>query len=220
MNNSKLLIFTLLAACTARRESPAGDSVSLADSAASRAAVSAMSPAASPTAFPPVGVAVRDTASAWCAAFPRDSTAPPLAAGHPIAIVGAMPTGAPALIARVARQRTAECHAEFAQPRWSDYVAYDLVLNDSLPPGAEVSGVALAVASAAPWTRDPDGRTRADLDGDGSREEARRCAADEGEHFTIWSPTPNGTRARRAHEYYDWGALVDPTCAPGDDGRD
>ena len=31
----------------------------------------------------------------------------------------------------------------------------------------------------------------ADLDGDGRLEEARRCTADEGEHFTVWSARPN-----------------------------
>jgi hypothetical protein len=59
---------------------------------------------------------------------------------------------------------------------------------------------------------------RADLDGDGILEEVRRCTADEGEHFTVWSARSEGGRVRRWHEYYDWGGLADPTCRPGEDG--
>jgi hypothetical protein len=32
------------------------------------------------------------------------------------------------------------------------------------------------------------------------------------EHFSIWSRDSTGTRRRRAHEYFDWGVIVDPTC--------
>jgi hypothetical protein len=74
------------------------------------------------------------------------------------------------------------------------------------------------VARDATWTPAADGRLRADLDADGVPEEAHRCAADEGEHFTVWSVHPDGRRERRWHEYFDWGAFTDPTCAPGDDG--
>jgi len=177
-------------------------------------------PAAGATTFPRVGLAVRDSAQAWCATFPSDSSAPAVVAGQKVAIVFGMPTGLPALRGRIVAARKAPCHAEFAQPRWFDYTAYDLALDESLAAGADVNDVALAVASVAGWSRGPDGRTRADLDGDGTPEEARRCAADEGEHFTIWSVARDGARVRRAHEYYDWGALVDPTCKPGENGRD
>lgn len=177
-------------------------------------------PTAGAATFPRVGIAVRDTALAWCAAFPSDSSAPAIVAGQKVAIVFGKPTGLPALRARIVAAREAPCHAEFAQPRWFDYTAYDLALDDAPAAGAEVDNVALAVASVAAWSRGPDGTSRADLDGDGTPEEARRCAADEGEHFTIWSIARDGARLRRAHEYYDWGALVDPTCKPGENGLD
>ena len=72
----------------------------------------------------------------------------------------------------------------------------------------------------------PDVRTlphallAADLDGDGAAEELRRCAAGEGEHFTLWRrDRRTGERRRVAHEYFDWGVLVEPSCAAGEDGR-
>lgn len=79
--------------------------------------------------------------------------------------------------------------------------------------------IALAVASAVRWERDQAGVVHADLDNDGAREEARRCLKGEGEHLTIWSPGPGGARVRRWHEYFDWGAFVDPTCQPGEDSE-
>jgi hypothetical protein len=81
-----------------------------------------------------------------------------------------------------------------------------------------VSTVALAVAGDTRWTLEK-GTVQSDLDEDGIPEQVRRCAADEGEHFTIWSVPQQGQAARRAHEYFDWGANVDATCAGGDDGR-
>jgi hypothetical protein len=85
--------------------------------------------------------------------------------------------------------------------------------------GGIVADVALAVSGDARWDALDNGVVQADLDGDGILEHARRCAADEGEHFTIWSVRPQGPSERRAHEYFDWGANVDPTCRPGEDGR-
>jgi len=32
------------------------------------------------------------------------------------------------------------------------------------------------------------------------------------EHFSIWSRDSTGTWRRRAHEYFDWGVILDPTC--------
>ena len=61
---------------------------------------------------------------------------------------------------------------------------------------------------------------RADLDRDGRLEEARRCTADEGEHFTLWSQASNGRWVRRIHEYYDWGGQTEPTCRPGEAGEE
>jgi hypothetical protein len=73
----------------------------------------------------------------------------------------------------------------------------------------------LIVASDAGWSRGGNGLPRADLDRDGAVEEVRRCTADEGEHFTVWSGS-----TRRWHEYYDWGGFTDPTCRPGENGLD
>ncbi len=167
-------------------------------------------------AFPIVGIAVRDTSSAWCAGFPPDSMARQPAAGDTVAIVFGAVESPPALYARIGARRSAQCHAEFPQPRWDGYSAYDLTLIQPVPDG-DVSSVALAVVSASRWTR-KDGRVVADLDGD-VPEEAHRCAADEGEHFTIWNVVPGQAPIRRAHEYYDWGAQVERTCKPGDDGQ-
>ena len=36
--------------------------------------------------------------------------------------------------------------------------------------------------------------------------------------LVVWLHGPGGNE-RRAHEYFDWGATVDATCAPGDDER-
>lgn len=211
-------IGVLLAGAACR---PAGDDAPARSAAAD--SMAAPSGAAVPRSFPAVGLAVMDSARAWCAAFPRDSAAPPVAAGQQVTIVFPGAGEAPALRAAVGASRSAPCPAAFPQPRWTDYAAYDLTMVDSLRSGAgAASGVALAVASAARWVRDADGTVRADLDGDGAPEEARRCAADEGEHFTLWSrePRSGGGWRRRAHEYYDWGAMVEPTCRAGEDGRD
>jgi hypothetical protein len=162
--------------------------------------------------LPPVGVAVMDSAAVWCAEFPP--TVPQLEAGRRVTIVLVAPAGVPGLGATIVRRREAACTTAFGQPRWDDYVAYDLALIDSLRPPAEHAPTAtLVVASESHWTRGLGGVVRTDLDGDGVEEEARVCRADEGEHFSLWSPRPGGGREQRAHEYFDWGALVEPTCA-------
>lgn len=170
------------------------------------------------TAFPRIGLAVSDTARAWCAEFVSDSTHPAIEPGRTVTIVVGT-AAVPTLGARVRAPRVHQCPAEFAQPRWIDYAAYDLELADSPPRDVQLPIVALVVASGAPWTRGADSLFRADLDGDGVPEELRRCTADEGEHFTVWSRGSGGARVRRWHEYYDWGAFTDPTCAPGEDGQ-
>jgi hypothetical protein len=137
--------------------------------------------------------------------------------GRHVTIVFAGTAAVPSGGARVGAPHLGECPAAFPQPRWIEYVAYRLELIDSLPPDG-VPSVALVVASEAPWTRGADGVVRADVDRDGQPEEVRRCTADEGEHFTVWSLRPGGGRVRRWHEYYDWGGLTDPTCQPGEDG--
>jgi hypothetical protein len=187
------------------------------DSPTAAANPPAVSAASAARGFPLVGIAVRDTASAWCAAFPPDSANRQPAVGDSLAIVFASADAPASLDARIAAPRSAQCHAEFAQPRWHGYTFYDLAVTQPVE-GVNVSSVALAVVSPARWTS-RDGRVMADLDGNGAPEEARRCAAHEGEHFTIWSALPGEAPVRRAHEYYDWGAEVEATCNAGDDGR-
>lgn len=175
--------------------------------------------AATPAPFPRTGMAVLDTAGNWCAEFVIDSAAPALENGLRVTLVFAGKEAVASVNARVAGPHAGECPAAFAQPRWFGYTAVRLDLLGPPPAGADLPMVALVVASAAPWLRDADGVVRADLDGDGVREEARTCLADEGQHFTIWSPLPGGARARRWHEYYDWGAFTDANCKPGEKGE-
>lgn len=175
--------------------------------------------AAATAGFPAVGVAVLDSAR-WCAAFPDGEDSAALAPGEAVAIVYTRGAAVPARMARVRHLRSTPCPTAFGQPRWEGYAAYDLELTDSLPlDAASAPTAALVVASAARWTRGGNGRARADLDGDGVPEEARSCTADEGEHFTIWSVSAPPSRRRRAHEYFDWGALTEPTCGPGERGE-
>lgn len=178
--------------------------------------------AATRHAFPSVGVAVEDTAGKWCAEFSADSSAPPVHAGDRVTLVFLDPSANTSLTARIVQLRAAQCHSEFAQPRWISYAPYDLELTGSPSGSGRVPTVALVVASDATWTHDStstDWLARADLDGDGVPEEARRCLADEGEHFTIWSRTPQNARVLRWHEYYDWGAFTDANCGPGEKGE-
>ena len=172
------------------------------------------------TGFPRTGIAVADSAGSWCAAFAIDSTTPPLVTGRRVAIVFAGAAALPARPARIRGARITECPAAFAQSRWNDYTAYDLELLDSSATASALPSVALAVASDVAWLRGADGIVRADLDGDGQPEEARRCTADEGEHLTLWTRQPDGSRVRRWHEYYDWGGFTEPTCGAGEDGRE
>ena len=162
-------------------------------------------------AMPAVGIAVSDESGAWCAAFPSGALAP----GDTVTLV-AGPPEAPGVAAVVVARRAAPCPTAFPQPRWDGYATYDL----RAPETAADAFVVLAVAGGVPWSRDAAGRLAADLDGDGAPEELRRCAADEGEHFTLWRRDPRtGARRRVAHEYFDWGVLVEHRCAAGEDGR-
>lgn len=166
--------------------------------------------------LPPVGVAVEVAEGYWCVQLPAYSGESALA-GAPVAVV--FPDGRESLVwtARVSERVRGARRTAFPQPRWERYAAHRLEGASGPAPARKVVG--LAVASTAPWRRMPSGTLRADLDGDGLPEEARRCAADEGEHFTIWSIGADGSATRRAHEYFDWGGIVEPTCAPGEDGR-
>ena len=174
---------------------------------------------ATPSAPPRFGLAVSDTLGAWCAEFTSDSGVAPIEPGGQVTIIFPGPGTLTAVDARVRGSRSTECWAAFAQPRWFGYTAYDLGLTGKLADAGQLPTVALLMTGTANWTRGPDGLVRADLDGDGVPEEARRCTADEGEHFTIWAVQPG--RARRLwHEYYDWGAFTDPTCRRGENGLD
>ena len=168
------------------------------------------------TALSLIGVAVADPARTWCAEFPNG--APSLENGQAVTLVFPGQSSIVSASARIDRAQTEQCHAEFPQPRWDGYRAYRLALATELSV-TRVPTVALVVAGDSKWVRDDNGHVRADLDGDGVVEEAIRCAADEGEHFTIWTIRPTGSRERRGHEYFDWGVIVDPTCQPGEDGR-
>ena len=145
-----------------------------------------------------------------------DSTQP----SHIANIVFGKPDGVVSVRARVGARRGGECPAAFPQPRWADYVAFNVELVDSIPSrGAPAPIVGLIVLGNAQWSFGPNGHARADVDRDDAPDEMRRCAADEGEHFTIWGVDGAGARTRRWHEYFDWGGIVDPTCGPGENGR-
>ena len=214
-------VLLMLGGCVpSRDEAPMRAAAVHASAETLAAGVTPVPPAAT---MPAVGIAVLDTAFAWCAEFPNGTGAPPVRPGQQVAIVFVAPAAVPARRARVVARRAALCPSAFPQPRWTDYLAFDLELIDSLRMDASAARtpvVALAVASAVPWRRGDDGVARADLDGDGRLEEARRCTADEGEHFTLWTQASNGRWVRRVHEYFDWGGLTEPTCRPGEAGEE
>jgi hypothetical protein len=158
-----------------------------------------------------VGIALTDTTGAWCAEFPSDS-AVNVSEGETATIIFAVSDGTVARKVRIGAARSAQCGTAFPQPRWESYSSFDLAALDS----AVTSAVGLIVIGEVGVAR-AAGIARADIDGDGISETIRRCAADEGEHFTVWSGNP---RKRRWHEYFDWGAVVDRTCRDGEDGRD
>ena len=200
----------LLMACVACSRSNVS-----ADSAQRDSAASAPRPASPrPSGDVQVGMAVADTTEQWCAVFPPDS-ARPLAIGRAVTIIFGDSAGS-VVSATLAARRDKECHTEFAQPRWFGYVAFDLA-GPRRSQGMPLSG--FAIVSDAKWTRDADGVIRADVFGDGARDEVRRCAAHEGEHFTLWDVRGDGSRERRGHEYFDWGALVETTCKPDEVGE-
>jgi hypothetical protein len=170
--------------------------------------------------LPPIGIAVEEANGAWCVEFPSD-TQPSLAPGTPVAIV--FPDRGESMVwtSRLTRTSRGQCQTAFPQTRWHGYSAYHVeLLSSSASSVASHKTVGLAVASELSWKRSPQGTLYADLDGNGLPEEARRCAADEGEHFTIWSLRPDGEWERTGHEYFDWGAITDRTCGPGEDGTD
>lgn len=169
--------------------------------------------------LPRIGLAVRDTSGAWCAEFRADSGLRGLTPGEQATVVFGGPGARLAVPAVIGAVQPSPCGTAFAQPRWIDYAAYQLSVPAATEPDTLTPMVALIVAGAPPWAAGPGGLPRADLDGDAIPEEVRRCAADEGEHFTVWSVGSNGAAVRRWHEYFDWGAFTDPTCRTGENGQ-
>lgn len=206
-------------ACRASSDDAANQQTARADSTAdTTTAIDTSTITTAPGTLPLIGIAVSDTVGGWCAEFMSTSVPDDFEPGQYANIVFASPTGAVNVIARVMGPRTGECYAAFPQPRWADYRAFtvELVYPNSVGPAPQPT-VGLIVLGQAVWTR-VDSLTIGDVDHDGAPEHVRRCAADEGEHFTVWSKQDT-LRVRRWHEYYDWGGLVDRTCAVGEDGR-
>jgi len=166
----------------------------------------------------PIGLAVRDSVGGWCAEFDTDSGTVP-ADGTPASLVFVGDTTWLSARVRIRGRRTRDCTTAFPQPRWSSYAAFDLELADAKSRQDSLPYLALIVGGDTRWLRGSSGNVYGDIDGDRVAEEIRRCAAGEGEHFTVWSTARKGTPVLRWHEYFDWGAIVDPTCRPGEDGR-
>jgi hypothetical protein len=169
--------------------------------------------------LPPMGLAVQDSVGGWCAEFAADSITPPQP-GATASLVFVGDTTWLSTAVRIRARRTTDCPTAFGQPRWSAYAAYDVELTDPKSRLDSLPYLAMVIVGDTRWIRGDRGVVRGDLDGDGTPEELRRCAADEGEHFTLWSISRSGTRIRRWHEYFEWGVIVDPTCKPGENGGD
>jgi hypothetical protein len=164
--------------------------------------------------LPPTGLAFIDTAGKWCATFATDSLPP---AERMMIVFPDSGSTVPALRARLLARRSSPCAAAFPQQSLADLAAYDVQILDSLPSNAERPGsVGVAVLSDVVWKRGPDGVVRADLDRDGHPEEVSACAIGEGQSFTLWSRDSAGVRQKLWRGYFDWGALVDETCAAGE----
>ena len=87
------------------------------------------------------------------------------------------------------------------------------MLKGSLDP----SMPAIAVfGSSSPFVKHADSVT-ADIDGDGTPESFRSCAASEGLHLTVWSGKPLEGK-RRWHQYYYLGYDVEADCTAKDVG--
>ncbi|HEU4629839.1 MAG TPA: hypothetical protein VFS08_08830 [Gemmatimonadaceae bacterium] len=207
-------------ACTSRESS--GVAAGAVEREAARptappASVPAPSPAAvAPGALPPLGLAIPDSADRWCGTLAHDALAP----GARVTLVLPQPgVTPPSYAARVRAARSTPCRTAFGAVVLGDSDrAYDLEIVGAAaaqPDGALTA--ALLVADTTRWQRAADGVARADLDGDGVAEEARSCLADEGRYFVVRNAASAGAEARpRWWAYFDLGAMVDPTCAPGE----
>lgn len=128
--------------------------------------------------------------------------------GRRVALAFPQEPGRQAMAAQLASAQPGPCPTPFAQSRWEGYSAFRVELTDRST--AEVPWPAVAVVlddAASP--------------GDGGVGSAtlRACLADEGMHFTLWRDSAGAGPERVWHEYYDLGAIVDPTCGPGENGR-
>ncbi len=162
--------------------------------------------------LPFIGVAIHDSASLWCVGLATDSLAP----REPITIV--FPDSASSVLSLRARaqRRATPCATAFPQLQLAEDAFYDLTVVDTTGASSAAS-VAIAVVSEARWNRGTDGIARADLDGDGTPEEARVCRAHEGQYFTLWKRAAGDSAARSVWgRYFDWGAFVDANCRPGE----
>jgi hypothetical protein len=156
----------------------------------------------------------------WCAEFISTAVPDSTQVSHAATIVFGKPGGVVSIRARVGARRDGECSTAFPQPRWADYLAFNVQLVDSFPASVDPAPiVGLIVLGEARWSMGANGHARADLDRDSAPDELRRCAADEGEHFTVWTLDGTGGWTRRWHEYFDWGGLVDANCGPGENGQ-
>ena len=162
--------------------------------------------------LPHMGVAIHGKGNRWCVALAADSIAP----RETVTIV--FPESASSVVSLSARaeRRATPCETAFPQLQLAEDAVYDLTVIDTAPV-RNAAPVAMAVLSGARWSRGSDGIARADLDGDGSPEEARACRAHEGEYFTLWKRAAGDSAARSVWgRYFDWGAFVDANCAPGE----
>lgn len=160
--------------------------------------------------MPPVGLAFVDTLGSWCASFATDS----LEKGDRITLVFPVRTGGTSARAIILARRSSACGAAFPQHSVAELPAYDLSVENASTADVVATALAgMAVKSDAIWSLGSDGVIRADLDGDRRLEEAKVCAVDEGQLFTLRS----GDR-KVWQGYFDLGVLVDETCPPEERG--
>jgi len=188
-------------------------------SVAAAAAALACAPGGTPDAarqLPSVGVAVAEDGGTWCAVFDSQQ---PLERMDRVALVSPGPAGPVVLRGTLTPRMEGSCRVPFAQSGWHAHRVFDVTLSGDA--GTPVwPDAAVAVTSAAEWSAGADGVIESDIDYDGRPEVLTTCLAGEGRHWTVWrrDDTGAGGRVRLWHGYYDLGAAVDPTCAPGEDG--
>lgn len=185
------------------------------------AAALACAPSGNPDAaheLPSFGVAVAEDGGTWCAVF---DSRQPLERMDLVTLVSPGPTGLVVRRGALTPRLEGGCRVPFAQSGWHDHRVFDVTLSGDA--GTPVwPDAAVAVTSAAEWSVGADGVVQSDIDYDGRPEVLTTCLAGEGRHWTVWrlDDTSAGGRVRLWHGYYDLGAAVEPTCAPGEDGTE